>query len=232
MQVKMPKKYFYFDTYQVNSFYEQLFIGLKKELCSSSQKKSSTSIGLKAKLGKLISLISPIEPEISGDFGIEHSKGDITKTEISEVSRLDEMIDFLSYNRVDFYFNTILGAVEYCEHENTAIVNVKDEFDIVDYFVPGKNAYDLINENKQVSFIYSKLDQYDASDDYFKKPRVSIAMTASISRFVPARDYLGATSHEGTYFNGFGGKNVRLEIFGQLSKANKFYQIKPFAISY
>ena len=232
MPITMPKKYFYFDIYQVNSFYEQLFVGLKKEMTSSSQNKISTSIGLKAKLSKLISLISPVEPEISGDFGLEHNKGNAIRYEINEVSRLNEMIEFLSSNNVDFYFNTALAAVEYCEQENTAIVNIKDEFDVVDFFIPPKNPYININENKAVSFIYSKLDQYDSSDGYFKKPRVKIAMTASLPRFVPAREYLGATSHEGTYFNGFGGKNVRLEVFGQLSKANDFYQIKPFAISY
>ena len=232
MKIMMPKKYFYIDDFQINSFYEQVYGKLLKELSNSKGKNTKGEIGLSFKLASIIKALFPVDPSIESK--IEHSRDSNAeeKNVISPIGLLDRMIELFENKKVEFYFTDIDKAVEYCESENTAIINATLEFDIIQFHLPNKDPIEEINRDKAILFQYGTIAKYDESDDYFKKAGKRITMMASLSKMPSSHDYFGATCHEAVYFRGFGGRNVRIKVFGQIIKAYEYYQIKPFVLSY
>jgi hypothetical protein len=225
---KSPFVYIYLDSEGIESLYAQTADRVEVEIVKSSSTEGRGAVGLKAGFGNFLTTLLGLK-EASAETKLETIRGQIeeAKSRLSVEHKVSRLSEYLSISTN--CFGDLASAAESATKPGQHVfIRIETLFDVPDFF-PGGDGVDAINSSRAIVFTINP--SYDPSDTYFKRPVLSIIMTAGLDKFTRLKHGMGGTSHEAIQFRGLLGKDVPLGVFGYLLRHNeRVCQIKPYAI--
>ena len=222
----------YIDAEGIDSIYAQIVTRVETEATSSRgrgrKSRISGSVGLGEAIGSLFGLLH-LKGEAGADSSVEST--DTIKTHLATEQKLREILESLSRLGEPTLFSDLANASNFsAENKDAVFVNLQTDFDAPQFY--GGMGVQAVNKAQYVIFEkdmeYNRY--YDYRDDYFKKHRIPVVMSASLTKFPNCKGRMGMTGHDAVFIRGHGGRQMPLHVFGSLFKLPEFCQIKPYAI--
>jgi hypothetical protein len=214
-----PEVYLYLDALGIESLFAQTVDRVETEFTESRKTGSKDGAGVKLGIGKGIAALLGFEAGAKLDTEKTRSNLQSTKSTLTVENKLARLLAYLSAS--DNLILTLPSAIGAAmDRKSSVFVKCQAEFDMPQVRKHG-GGIDLINEDGAALFEVTSLGKC-------KK----VSMAASLAKFPRVRDErLGRISHEALFFQGHKGRNVPLDLFGNLRQiAAAECQIKPYAL--
>jgi len=181
-----PFRYLYLDATGIDSLYAQTMESVETEITIARGKKRSTKIGGKASLGQTLSKVFGLpELAVQTDFAQATDSSEIIKTYRTAEQKLANVIRYLEQLGAPAFYSDVHAAAENCTNTGqSTYICIGERFDLQGFRGGSDAGIELIN--RQGAMVFEKdqrPDDYDDSDNYYKKPeKVPITMAASLRR--------------------------------------------------
>jgi len=223
-------EYMYLDHRSIESLYAQAVESLETSRVTTVKRELSAKGRVGARFRNvLIKMLTGIEAEVSAE-----ATGSATRIEQRTTSRaieqtLNDVIEFLDKSGKGYYFTSLADAIRHVRaRKEQAFLNIHETFNAPQFFGHASGV-DRVNADRYLLFQRGGALDYDYSDNYYRQPTAVVKLSASVDK-LRAGPVMGATSHEAVFRRGFGGRAVPLSVFGTLTDACEYFQIKPIAI--
>jgi hypothetical protein len=227
-----PVAYLYLDAPGIEGLYAQTVDRIEVEHPTTVEKARSGRVGAAARLKSLfVTFLAGPEFEISGDVSGSRKTTEQSKQLQSTEQKLASLIATLKGMGEQTIFSELANAARHAGSTGTSVfINTEDEFDAPQFYSPG-GASSVTRDGYLILEKDGAFD-YEPGDHYYKKERLSrpLTMSASILKMPFSSKGMASTGHDARFLQGFGGRGVRLGVFGQIAATPNYFQVKPYAI--
>jgi len=225
-----PVEYIYLDGPGIESLYAQIVDDIETSRVKTTQKGVSAKVGAGLRLKNfLMSLVSGIEGEVTGEVSGSGSMTDQSTSMLAVEHKLARIRTFLSDKAKNMFFTGLGEASRHLQTvEGPVFVDIRDRFNAPQFY-GGAQGVASVNADGYLLLEKGGAADYSHQDDYYKRTTEELRLSASLSK-MRGGSIMGASSHEAVYLRGFAGRQIPLSVFGSLSGTSDYLHIKPFAI--
>lgn len=223
-------EYIYLDHTGIESLYAQAVESLETSRVTTVKRELSAKGRAGARFRNvLVKMLTGFEAEVSAEGTGSETRIEQRTTLRTIEQKLNAIIEFLSKSGKGYYFTNLADAVRHVQaRQEQVFLNIHERFNAPQFFGHA-SGFDRVNADRYLLFQKGGALDYDDSDSYYRQTTAVIKLSASIDK-MRAGPVMGATSHEAVFLRGFGGRGVPLSVFGTLTDAGEYFQIKPIAL--
>jgi hypothetical protein len=214
-----PHVFVYLDTNGIESLFAQTVDRIETEIRTSLEEGRDNKVGGKLGLGKAIAVLLGIELGASLETSKASKKLEEAKLSLATEHKLARLQQYLrESNNLDKNLSDAIKRAN--QVKKSVFIDVEDLFDMPQ-FARGGGGVEKVNRDGAI--LCEVVDRFSPA---------KIVMVASLSKFPRlGGGRLNRLSHDAINFASYGGKDVRLHIFGSmLSLGTGTFQVKPYAI--
>jgi hypothetical protein len=145
--------------------------------------------------------------------------------------KLSELVRVLEKTGQPVYFaNLIEAANQAAVSKRKVFVDIEEEFN-APQFLGSSSGHAHVNDSGYLVLERGGSLDHDDRDDYYKRSKIHVTLSASVTKLRGSSHGMPATGHEAIFLRSHRGRHIPLRVFGTfVSLGEDSYQIKPYAI--